>query len=159
MKGKNKMRNLKTNVIAVVALLLVAVFCFASCGKNEGEKVETYNENGETVIAAEGLWKTATHRKNVTVGEGSKEAKIAVEINGQSITITVKTDKAKLGDALYAEGLINDASFFDTLNGIKADWDKDQAYWGFYKGEEYMTVGVNDTAINTGDSYRFVYTK
>ena len=137
------MRNLKTNVIAVVALLLVAVFCLASCNK----------------IDAEGLWESATYRKDVTVGEGSKEVKISVEVEEQFITVTLKTDKEKLGDALFAEGLINDATFFDTLNGIKADWDKDKAYWGFYKGEEYMMVGVNDTAINTGDSYRFVYTK
>ena len=137
------MRNLKTNVIAVVALLLVAVFCLASCNK----------------IDAEGLWESATYRKDVTVGEGSKEVKISVEVEEQFITVTLKTDKEKLGDAPFAEGLINDATFFDTLNGIKADWDKDKAYWGFYKGEEYMMVGVNDTAINTGDSYRFVYTK
>ena len=153
------MRNWKIRIIAALALLIIALSCCVSCNKNEGEKVETYNENGETVIAAEGLWKTATHRKNVTVGEGSKEVKIAVEVNGQGITITVKTDAAKLGDALYAENLINDPTFFNTLNGIKADWDKDQAYWAFYQGEEYMMVGVNDTAISGGESYRFVYTK
>ena len=143
MKGKNKMRNLKTNVIAVVALLLVAVFCLASCNK----------------IDAEGLWESATYRKDATVGEGSKEVKITVEVEEQFITLTLKTDRKMLGDALFAEGLINNATFFDTLNGIKADWDKDQAYWGFYKGEEYMMVGVNDVEINNGDSYRFVYTK
>lgn len=143
MKGKNKMRNLKTNVIAVVALLLVAVFCLASCNK----------------IDAEGLWESATYRKDATVGEGSKEVKITVEVEEQFITLTLKTDQKMLGDALFAEGLINNATFFDTLNGIKADWDKDQAYWAFYKGEEYMMVGVNDTAISGGESYRFVYTK
>ena len=71
----------------------------------------------------------------------------------------LQTDKEKLGDALFAEGLINDPTFFDTLNGIKADWDKDQAYWAFCTGEEYMMIGVNDQTISTGDSYRFVYTK
>ena len=143
MKGKTKMKNLKTNVVAVVALLLVAVFCLASCNK----------------IDAEGLWENATYRKDVTVGEGSKTVKITVEAENQYIIITLKTDKAKLGDALYSEGLINDASFFNVLNGIKADWDKDQAYWAFYQGEEYMMAGVNDTAISGGESYRFVYTK
>ena len=143
MKGKTKMRNLKTNAIVVVSLLLVAVFCLASCNQ----------------IAAEGLWETATYRKDVTVGEGAKEVKIEVAIEDQSIFITLKTDKEKLGDALFAEGLINDPTFFDTLNGIKADWDKDQAYWAFYAGEEYMMIGVNDQTISTGDSYRFVYTK
>ena len=143
MKGKNKMRNLKTNVIAVVALLLVAVFCFASCNK----------------IDAEGLWENATYRKDVSVGEGSKEVTLRVETDNQFIDITLKTDAVKLGDAMFAEGLINDATFFDTLNGIKADWDKDKAYWGFYKGEEYMMVGVNDVEISGGESYRFVYAK
>ena len=143
MKGKNKMRNLKTNAIAVVALLLVAVFCFASCNK----------------IDAEGLWENATYRKDVTVGEGSKEVTLRIEIDDQFIDITLKTDAVKLGDAMFAEGLINDATFFDTLNGIKADWDKDKAYWGFYKGEEYMMVGVNDVEISGGESYRFVYAK
>ena len=42
---------------------------------------------------------------------------------------------------------------------MKADWDKDKAYWAFYKGEEMMMVGVNDTEIKDGDHYRFVYTK
>ena len=143
MKGKTKMRNLKTNVVVVVSLLLVAVLCFAACNK----------------IEAEGLWESATYRKDVTVGEGEKEVKVDVVIDEQFITITLKTDKDKLGDALFAEGLINDATFFDTLNGIKADWDKDKAYWAFYQGEEYMMVGVNDVEIKTGDSYRFVYTK
>ena len=137
------MRNLKTNVIAVVALLLVAIFCLASCNK----------------IDAEGLWESATYRKDVTVGDGSKEVKITVEVEEQFITITVKTDQKMLGDALFEQEIINDPAFFDTLNGIKADWDKDQAYWAFYKGEEYMTVGVNDTEISGGESYRFVYTK
>ncbi len=124
-------------------LVLAAILCFVSCNK----------------IEAEGLWENATYRKDVTVGEGSKEVKIDVEAGEQFITITVKTDEALLGNALYAEELINDASFFDTLNGIKADWNADKAYWAFYKGEEYMMVGVNDTSISGGEHYRFVYTK
>ena len=42
---------------------------------------------------------------------------------------------------------------------MKADWDKDQAYWCFYEGEEMMMVGVNATEISGGEHYRFVYTK
>ena len=143
MKGKTKMRNLKTNVVVVVSLLLVAVLCLASCNK----------------IEAEGLWESATYRKDVTVGEGAKEVKVEVAVEDQSIVITLKTDEEKLGDALFAEELVNDPTFFDTINGIKADWNKDQAYWAFYTGDEYMMVGVNDVEIKTGDSYRFVYTK
>ena len=50
-------------------------------------------------------------------------------------------------------------SFFDTLNGMKADWNADQAYWAFYQGENYMSVGVNETVIEGGEHYRLVYTQ
>lgn len=142
-------------IALALMLVLATVLCFAGC--NSQEPAETLAE--EETIAAEGLWTAATYRKNTAVGEGSKEVKVDVEADGKSITITLKTDKATLGEALFEKELINDASFFDTLNGIKADWDADQAYWAFYKGEEYMTVGVNDTAVSGGEHYRFVYTK
>ena len=135
------MKKLRTAFISVSALLLV--FVLVACN----------------TVDAVGLWENATYRKDTTLGEGSKEVKIDVVVEDQSITLTVKTDKATLGEALFAEGLINNAEFFDVLNGIKADWEKDNAYWGFYKGEDYMMVGVNETQISGGESYRFVYTK
>ena len=142
-------------IALALALAMTLALGMISC--NQAEPTETLAP--EETIAPEGLWATATHLKNVTVGEGSKEVVIDVEIDGKSIAITLKTDAANLGEALFAEELINDASFFDTLNGIKADWDADSAYWAFYQGEEYMMVGVADTVISGGERYRFVYAK
>ena len=132
-------------ITLALMLSLAAVLCLVSC--NDQEKLD------------EGLWENATYREDTTVGDGAIEVVIEVEMDGKSIAITVKTDKATLGEALFAEKIINDASFFDTLNGVKADWNDDKAYWGFFKGEEYMMVGVNETAIVGGEHYRFVYTK
>ena len=132
-----------TKVIVSAVLIITTLLCIVSCNK----------------IDAEGIWETATYRKDVTVGEGSKEVKVDIVVDEEFITITVKTDEKKLGDALYAEGIINDASFFDTANGMKADWNKDKVYWAFYEGEEYMLVGVNDVEISGGEHYRFVYEK
>ncbi len=126
-----------------LVLVLAAIVCLASCNK----------------VEAEGLWENATYRKDVELGDGSKEVKVDVVIEEDFITITLNTDAKTLGEALYAEDLINDPSFFDTLNGIKADWDADKAYWAFYKGEDYMMAGVNDTEISGGEHYRLVYTK
>ncbi len=142
-------------IALAIALACVLALGMISCG--QPEPTETLAP--EETIAAEGLWATATYLKNVTIGEGSKEVIVDVEIDGKSIAITLKTDAANLGEALFEAELINDASFFDTLNGIKADWDADSAYWGFYQGEEYMMVGVADTAISGGERYRFVYSK
>ena len=68
-------------------------------------------------------------------------------------------DAATLGEAMYAENLVNDASFFNVLNGIEASWEKDSAYWAFYQGEAMMMHGIGDETIADGASYRFVYTK
>lgn len=131
------------NTLAIV-LSVVFILCLVSCG----EKVD-----------ATGLWENATYLKDTTVGKGEKTVLVDVEVEDQKITLTIKTDKATLGEALYELELINDASFFDTLNGMKADWNADQAYWAFYKGEEYMMVGVGDAEISGGEHYRLVYTK
>ncbi len=133
-----------------VSLLLVAMllFCAVSCT----EKVD-----------ATGLWENATYLSNTTLGDGANTVKVKVIAGEQGITLTIKTDKATLGEALYEHKLINDASFFDTCNGMKADYDKDSTYWAFYVGESTVTAlyGVNDTqAVTIGEpTYRLVYSK
>ena len=136
---------MKRTFIKALAIVLVAisVLSFASCN---------------TTPKVEGIWLDATYTQDTTVGSGKSEVLITVEAEETSITITLKTDEKTLGQAMYTAGLINDASFFDTLIGIKADWNKDMAYWAFYEGEKYMEVGVNDVEVVGGQAFRFVYT-
>ena len=136
------MKKTVTKALSVVISLLL-LLCLVACNS----------------VPAEGLWENATYRKDVTLGTGAKTVSFTVEAGEETVTITLKTDKETLGDAMYEHGLVNDPSFFDTLNGIKADWNADKAYWGFYQGESYMTVGISETVINGGEQYRFVYTK
>lgn len=150
---------MKRITLTLLALLLAftCVLSIVGCEKNENTTAETLAE-GEKIEAV-GLWENATHLSNTTVGEGSKTVSLTVEAEGKSLTITLKTDKATLGDAMFEQKLINDASFFNVLNGIEASWEKDQAYWAFYEGDTMMPHGVNDEKIDGGESYRFVYTK
>ena len=138
---------MKKTTVKTLSVILSVVFilCLVSCNE-PAEEVKT------------GIWGNAAYTKDEVVGEGAKEVKIDVVAEGKTITLTVKTDKATLGEALYELGLINDASFFDTLNGIKADWDAYSAYWAFYVGDDYATVGANETVIQGGETYKFVYT-
>ena len=137
------MKKTKFNTVALISLALAMLICLFACAQ----------------VPAKGLWENATYRNDATVGSGTKEVKVDVVIGEDFITLTVKTDKATLGEALFELGLVNDASFFDTLNGIKADWNADKAYWSFYKGENYMMHGINDEKMVGGEHYRFVYTK
>ncbi len=141
---------MKQTIKITMSLLLAVIllFCIVSCR----EKVD-----------ATGLWESATYRSDTTLGEGASTVKLVLTAGEQSITFTIKTDKATLGEALYEHGLINDVSFFDTCNGIKADWDKDQAYWAFYVGdsESMANYGVDDPkSVTTGEpTYRLIYTQ
>ncbi len=137
-------RTVKTTALLLLAvmLLLLAV----SCGKK---------------VNAEGLWENATYLSDTTVGEGANTVTVMIKAGEQSITLTVKTDKATLGEALYELEIINDPSFFDTCNGILASWDKDQAYWGFCQNGEMLPYGVGDEKATTAGNptYELVYTK
>lgn len=93
------------------------------------------------------------------MGEGTKIISVTIETPEKVITLSVHTDMSTLGAALYEYRLINDISFFDELNGIEASWEKDNAYWAVYNGDEYLNVGVNETNISGGEHFRFVYTK
>ena len=68
------------------------------------------------------------------------------------------------GEALLAEGLIAGSEseyglYINTVNGIIADWDKDQTYWAFYVNGEYATTGVDSTEITEGATYGLTLTK
>ena len=134
--------------LAITLSLLFVLLCFASCNK----------------IPAEGLWENATYRKDKTFGDGAKTVQVEVKVEEQSVTFTLNTDKETLGDALLEHDLISGEQgayglYVKVVNGITADYDKDQSYWGFYKNGEYLMTGVDSTIIADGEHYEIVYSK
>lgn len=126
--------------ILILALAVCVLVCAVACSEED-------------------LWANATYKNDTAVGEGAKTVTVLITEGENSVTLTVKTDKDTLGDALFELGLVNDRSFFDTLNGVLASWEKEQAYWAFYVGDELSPVGIAETAVNGGEDFRFVYTK
>ncbi len=106
------------------------------------------------------LWENALYTADATVGEGSNSVTVTIEAGDKSVVLTVKTDKATLGEALFENGITNDPSFFSVCNGIPADWDADRAYWAFYVDDTLSVYGVADAQASVGyeGSYRIVYT-
>lgn len=135
---------MKTNRILSVALILALVFSLTACWKPS--------------VDVTGLWEQATYTKDTTLGKGATTVEVEFVIEDQSVTITLKTDKTTLGDALYEHGLIDDPSYFVTVNGITADWNANQAWWKVCKGGEMTSVGVSDLTLTNGDHYEIIYT-
>ncbi len=160
------MKNTIKSTLALILALLMTL-CLFSCKKDETETPQTpsgaENEAGGT-IAPEGLWASATYLEDTTFGEGAKTVTVKVIVEDKSVTFTIKTDAKTLGEALLAHNLIagdqgDFGLYVKVVNGITADYDVDQSYWGFSKNGEYMMTGVDGTAIADGEVYELTYTK
>ena len=148
-----KRRNLTFKIsLAVISFVLIAAMalCMASCGKTE-TPADT-SSPAQTVTAKE-------------IGTGDTSFKFAVTYDdGKTENYTVKTDKSTVGDALLDAGLISGSDseyglMVDTVNGVKADYNTDKAYWAFFINGEYAMTGVSATEIANEAEYSFVYTK
>ena len=156
-------RTIKSTLALILALLMT--LCLFAC-KQQAETPETTagtSENGGA-IAPEGLWANATYLTDAEFGEGAKTVKVKVIAEDKSVTFTVKTDAATLGEALLAHGLIAGDEgqyglYIKYVNGIRADYDLDKRYWNFTKNGEYMMTGADMTEIADGECYEFTYAK
>lgn len=120
--------------LLALILVLSVVVCFCGCQP----KVEN-----------DGSQKTFT----VTV----------VHKDGTSKDFTYTSDKTYVGEVLQQEGLIagNMGQYgleIHTVDGEKAVYTEDKAYWAIYEGEEYALQGIDATPIKDGGVYKLVYT-
>ena len=114
-------------------------------------------------VKRNGSWEDAIHLSNKTFGDGAKTIQLEVKADDQSLTFTIKTDKAFLGEALAEHDLIVSddgpyGRYVTTVNGIFAS-DADHTYWALYKNGEYSLTGVDTTPIADGEHYELVREK
>lgn len=98
--------------------------------------------------------------------EGSKEIVIKVVDSDKKVTTyELKTDAKYLKEAMdEAEGLTYSGTegdfgmMIDTVNGVRADYTLDGAYWSFLINDEYCNYGISEQPIEDGDVCSIVYT-
>ena len=99
--------------------------------------------------------------------EGSKLITIEViNKSEESTKYELKTDAEYLRQAMEeADGLDFSGTegdygiMIDTVNGERADYNKDGAYWSFLVNGDYSNYGVDDQPVKDGDKFQIVYTK
>jgi len=96
---------------------------------------------------------------------GPKEFTLTVvHSDGNSKTFTYQTREGYLGKALQDEGIISGEDgpyglYIHEVDGERAVFEEDAAYWAFYEGEAYAMLGIDKTPIQHGAVYKLVYTK
>ena len=95
---------------------------------------------------------------------GSKAITVTVvHSDGTEKEFSYKTDAEFLADVLLAEGLIagEDGPYGLTLitaDGEEVVWERDNAYWQIFVGEEAAVVGVSQVPVYDGSTYTLEYT-
>ena len=122
------------SILLVLALTAAAFMSFAGCEKPKGDDSE----------------------KTITV--------TVINDKGESTVFTITTNSPNLRGALDQEKLIEGEEseyglYVKVVNGLRADYDADGAYWGFYKDGVMLPSGVDDTIIADGDEYEIKYEK
>lgn len=101
--------------------------------------------------------------------EGSKSITIEViDSKGKSTVYELKTDAKyliKAMDEAKEQGLSYEGEegpyglSISKVNGERADYTLDGAYWGFNVNGEYCNLGVSKQPVEDGDEFEIVYTK
>ena len=149
------MKNVKLCSVLLLLVLSLSII-FTGCGE------KNVTEPNKTIVSSviESVYTADTE-----LGEGSKTVYVKVtDDKNKTITFTIHTNEEYLGKALLNNGVIkgNDGQYgiyITHVNGLEANYDKDKAYWGFFKNGEYMMTGVDQTKFEDGETYELVYVK
>ena len=148
---------MKNTTQKILALFLVAItlFSFASC--KGGERPPEVPENS--------LWNSAVYTEDTEFFNGYKHLGILFTVEGKTIVFNIYSDAETVGDALLESDLVKGTEgpyglYISHVNGIKAVYEEDGAYWAFYDRDgELMSTGVDMTSFADGDVYELRYTK
>lgn len=136
-----------TRMLALLLALLLSLGALAACRKEPPT----------------GLWNNATFTEDTTLGDGEHTLSLSLEMEGKIILLTIQTNAKNVKDALLENGLIEGEQqaigyLMTHLNGVRADYEKDGAYWLFCQNGEALMYGIDSAAITGDVSYEFVYT-
>ena len=141
-------------------LALTLLFTLFACGKTE----EPATTTKPTESAAEGTESTEPTEGDEVYGQGSKAfTVIVIHKDGTEKRFNYKTDDQYVGKILQESGLIkgNAGPYgleITEVDGEKAVYTEDKAYWAVYEGEEYALQGIDTTPVVDGGIYKLVYT-
>lgn len=172
MKCTKKIMSYILCMMLIVAMAVCTVGCSGktnetpSTGNVEASQDTVSQETEDDSVANQDVADNEEVTSDVTVlGVGEKAfAFTVVDLEGNETKYEIHTDKEIVGDALLELNLIEGDEgpyglYVKVVNGIEADYDKNQTYWGFYVNDEYAMTGVDATTIEEGKVYSMKVSK
>lgn len=151
----------KFGITALCSGLLGSAIIFAGCGSSDSA---TQTENAATTTESSAQ---TTHSASETEEKNVKLQ--VVDKNGNTSEYEEDTDAEFLRDVL--DEISDDSDFtysgtdsefgimIDTVNGERADYTLDGAYWSIYVNDEYANFGADQQPVADGDTFALKYEK
>jgi len=165
-KTKTALKAKALKTIKLIPLLLAALLVFtAACGTSSNTGAPHLETGPGPAVMPAGNNEGNNGADAQEIGNGAKVFRFeAVDGDGNLTAWNVHTDKMTVGDALVEVGLIEGTQFdfglmVDYVNGIRADFMEDGAYWALFIGDDMAMVGVDAVDIEEGKTYAFIYTE
>ena len=159
---------------ALLMLLIALLVLLAACGTEAPVTTATPEPLQEEIMQEQPPLEqqpqenTSTNENDLAaatdIGEGATAFIFQMfDGEGNVLSWNVHTDETTVGAALLGVGLIEgEVSDFGLMvshvNGVRADFVEDDAYWAFYIDDDFAMVGVDSTDIEAGKTYKFIYT-
>ncbi len=160
-----KQMNIKKHLSLFLCMMLIAAMALVTTGCNDNTKTQDSTVTEQTAATDTAQTEQTAAEDTSVVGEGNTVFTFSVvDADGVETFFEVHTDKATVGEALLENNLIEGETsdyglYVKVVNGVKADYDADGAYWAFYVDGEYAQSGVDTTNIEEGKTYTFKYEK
>ena len=138
----------------LLAMLLVLVMVLSLCAGGGAEQPE------QTTGASQG-----SSQEGPVEDDGLMEFTVTViHADGSSKEFAYQTAEKFVGKVLVDNGLIkgNDGPYgmeITEVDGEKAVYNEDKAYWAIFVGDEYALTGIDSTPVEDGGVYKLEYTR
>ena len=155
--------NKKLIILVVILSLLVAGLAAAYFATRPEPKTNDKPQATETTPKQEGTPNATNPEQTQPTKAGTPFTVEIVHKDGTKKTLELKSDKDFVGEVLDEQNLIEYdigayGKFIKAVDGEKAVYEEDSAYWAFYVNGEYAQFGVDQTPIEEGKVYKLEYT-
>lgn len=149
-------------ITALLLVLILSLAVFVACAPADDTTPDEVSTGADIDVELP----EAPEKENQILGkEGNIKFIFTVtHSDGKKVQFNVETTKDNLGDALLEGHIVHGDEgefglYVTEVDGEEASWEKDNAYWYFYKDGEPLAEGVSSTPIAEGDNFEARYTK
>lgn len=148
--------------ILLAAMLLLSLAACSAAPQETPETNETTTAPTQTTGSKETTGETEAAD---TQAEGTVAINVTVvHADGSEKVFSYTTDEEFLGTLLQKEGVIKGEEgpyglMISEVDGEKAVYEENGAYWALYENGEYAMQGVDTTKLTDGGEYKLEYTK